>query len=76
MQPTPHSSNVDSVGYDPATQDLYVKFKAQERTDEPYVYRAVPPEVHAAMMKASSVGSYLHNHVKDVYRGEKLPKTK
>lgn len=66
------SSNVESVGYDQPTQTMYVKFRAEP---QPYVYEAVPSEVHAAMLKSSSIGSYIHTHVKSAYKGHKLPRT-
>lgn len=54
------SSNVESVGYDPESQELEVKFK----NGGTYVYDRVPPEKHVALMQASSVGSHLHQHIK------------
>lgn len=62
------SSNVRSVGYDPASQVLEVEF----HDGSVYQYRGVPSTVHAGLMAAPSKGKYLHEHIKDRYRYEKL----
>lgn len=56
------SSNVRSIGYDPATQELHVEFHSTPGTV--YVYSGVPPEKHAALMAAESKGSALHTTIK------------
>jgi hypothetical protein len=62
------SSNVDSVGYDAQTQTLEVAFKSGDI----YQYSGVPTNVYEAIMSASSVGSYLHQHVYPHYPATKL----
>lgn len=57
------SSNVQSIGYDPATKELEVTFK----NGATYVYEDVPAGVHTALLLAPSVGSHLHQHVKPTY---------
>ena len=49
------SSNVDSVGYDAATQTLAVKFKS----GGVYHYAGVPADIHTNLHKAESVGKYI-----------------
>lgn len=57
------SSNLRSVGYDPATQTLEIEFNS----DAVYRYDGVPPAVHAGLMGASSHGSYFNQHIKGRY---------
>lgn len=58
------STNVRSVGYDPATRILEVDF----RRGTIYRYRGVP-EIHyrALISGRGSVGGYLNTHVKRRY---------
>lgn len=60
------SSNVKAVGYDGA--NLFVGFKINTL----YVYFDVPKKVYDGLMQASSKGSFLHQHVMNRYRYEKL----
>lgn len=56
MQMTPvTSSNVKAVGYDPAGRTMRVQFNSGT-----YDYADVPPEKHAALMEAESVGKHLN----------------
>lgn len=54
------SSNVKSIGFDGATHTLEVEFHAGGI----YQYLAVPPEVHARLMAASSKGGFIHRNIK------------
>lgn len=58
-----NSSNLLSVGYDPATSTLEIEF----RSGGVYQYFNVPVPVHDALMSASSHGRYFHRHIKGVY---------
>lgn len=58
------SSNIASIGYDGATHTLEVEFVNRSV----YQYYNVPQSVYEGLMNASSHGSYLASHVKDVYR--------
>jgi hypothetical protein len=61
MRHTPvESSNLRSVGYDPATETLEVTFK-QSGT---YSYSNVPESVYKSLMSASSHGEYFDRHIK------------
>jgi hypothetical protein len=64
------SSNIMSVGYDPATRTLEVAYSTGV-----YQYAEVPPEVHLGLMGAGSKGRYLHTQVKPRYGATKVPDT-
>ena len=57
------SSTLASVGYDPDTHVLEVQF----RHGGIYRYADVPADVHAALMAADSLGSYLSRVIKPNY---------
>jgi hypothetical protein len=57
------SSNLRSVGYDPASRTLEIEFNS----DAIYQYDGVPADVHGGLMHASSHGSYFHQNIKDRY---------
>lgn len=57
------SSNVRSIGYDATSSTLEVEFNS----GGVYQYSGVPEAVYAALMRASSKGSYLNGHIKDRY---------
>lgn len=59
------SSNITSVAYDPAAQELEVQFKNGGR----YRYAGVPATAHAALMAADSVGAHFHQHIKSAFKG-------
>jgi hypothetical protein len=48
------SSNVQAVGYDPASRVMHVQFKGGGT----YAHRGVTPAEHAAFMAAPSLGSH------------------
>jgi hypothetical protein len=54
------SSNIESVGYEPETHNLAVKFKGGAT----YHYSDVPAETHKELMRAPSIGGHLAVHVK------------
>lgn len=62
MKPV-YSSQVNAIGYDSSTGDLYVTFK----NDRTAVYSDVPADIAGQVMDAGSVGITLNNMVKDVY---------
>ena len=61
--PTPGSSNVSAVAYDPDAMLLHVRFNSGHQ----YTYQNVPADVHEGLLNADSVGSYLHENVKNQY---------
>lgn len=62
------SSNIDEIGYDATTSTLYIKFK----NNRLYSYDNVPESVYDNLKSASSVGSYFHQNIRDVYVTHKL----
>jgi len=62
------SSNVESIGYDEATQCLRVKFL----NGSLYEYRNVPIMEFEALRCAPSVGSYLNAGIKKSYPCERI----
>lgn len=69
MNRTPvSSSNVASVGYDPNTLTLEVEFK----DGSVYQYFDVPETVYQELMRASSVGQFMHANIKNNYRYTKV----
>lgn len=68
MDRTPvRSSNIRSIGYDPASATLEVEF-----TSGVYQYLSVPREVYDRFMTASSKGQFCGQHIKDKYRTVKV----
>lgn len=68
MQRTPvKSSNVKSVGHDPATGTLEVEFN----NGGLYHYEGVSADKHAELMKADSIGSHLASHIKPHHAARK-----
>lgn len=61
------SSNLASVGFDPATNILAVKFNG---SDQVHHYHEVHPDVVAAMDEAPSVGSFFAKNIRDKYHHE------
>ena len=57
------SSNVHSIGYDPETMEMQVRFN----NGGTYIYYDVPEDVYKMTKGAKSVGGYLHDNVKDYY---------
>ena len=55
------SSNLQSVGYDSASQTLEVEF----RNGSIYQYSNVPETIHEALMSASSKGSFLNSQIRN-----------
>jgi hypothetical protein len=60
------SSQIHSVGYDPATETLAVRFK-DSKTGVPtslYHYASVTPANFEALKGAGSIGTHLYKHIK------------
>ncbi|WAH58490.1 KTSC domain-containing protein [Pseudomonas silvicola] len=58
------SSNVESVGYEGDSETLEVEFK----NGALYQYFDVPQSIFEGLISADSVGGYLAENVKGVYR--------
>jgi len=55
------STNLASVGYEPATSTLEVEFVKGSI----YQYFGVPSDVHEGLMAAGSKGSFFHHNIKN-----------
>lgn len=62
------SSNVESIGYDEATQTLYIRFL----NGSLYMYKGVPSFEFEGLRCASSIGAYLHRNIKNLYPYERI----
>ena len=62
------SSNIKSVGYDPALQLLEIEFQ----DGSVYQYNDVPRRVRDELMTAPSLGSYFHANIRGGYRYHKV----
>ena len=60
------SSNLVSVGYENKT--LEIEFKG----GGVYTYENVPEEVYKGLISATSIGSYFHKNIKNVYVFKKI----
>lgn len=58
------SSNVSAIGYDEDSQTLQVEFNSGAT----YQYFDVPQQIFEGMLDAGSVGQYLNQHVKGIFR--------
>lgn len=57
------SSNIAAVGYDEASQTLYIQF----RHGGIYAYSSVPKSVHSGLMATSSKGEYHRAYIKNSF---------
>ncbi len=62
------SSNVRSIGYDASQQALDVEFGS----GGVYRYAGVPPETHAKLMAAESVGRFVGSEIKGKFVATRL----
>lgn len=60
------SSNIKSIGYEPASKKLHVEFQS----GDVHEYANVPPAKHAALMKAKSIGKYFHREVRTMHKSK------
>jgi len=62
------SSNIASIGYDPASEVLEVEFT----NGAVYQYYEVPQVIYDGLMSAPSHGVFLNGNVKNHFRYERL----
>ncbi|MBU4257283.1 KTSC domain-containing protein [Patescibacteria group bacterium] len=62
------SSNIRSIGYDPASSILEVEFTS----GDVYQYFNVPKHLYQQFLHASSYGQFLNDYVKYNYRYQKV----
>ena len=58
------SSNIAEIGYDANSRTLEVLFN----NGSVYQYFDVPPQIHAALVQAGSIGEYLNANIKGKFR--------
>jgi hypothetical protein len=57
------SSSIRAIGYDAATQRLYVEFHTGDR----YEYDGVGARAHHDLVTAESIGAHFNHQVRNVY---------
>ncbi len=62
------SSNVSSIGYESDTLTLEVEFN----DGSIYQYFDVPEAVYQELIRANSIGKFMHAHIKNQYRYTKV----
>lgn len=62
------SSSVASVGYDPDTRTLELKYVSGDI----YHYFDVSPLVHTALLNATSIGAFVNKRIKPSYRYQQI----
>lgn len=62
------SSNLESVGYQPESKTLHVRFKGGGL----YRYEGVPAEAHSAFMAADSKGQHFNKNIMGKYTHSKV----
>lgn len=63
------SSNIEAIGYEQGSQELYVRFLKSGQT---YVYYGVEEWVYQELMRADSKGQYLNANIKGRYAEAKV----
>ncbi len=62
-----NSTSLESIGFDPATNQLEIQFRAGG------VYRyAVPRRIYRELMEASSLGAFFARRIRHAYPGWKV----
>jgi hypothetical protein len=62
------SSNIDSIGYDPAEEVLEVSFKS----GSVYQYHGVPATAYSNLIQSKSIGGHLHRNIIGVYPQKRI----
>ena len=68
------SSNIESVAFDPSTEELQVKFKPHKE-GEPgrvYSYAAVPYDKYREFLNAESVGKHFQTFIRANYECHRI----
>ena len=66
------SSQIHSVGHDPATKTLAVRFYAKGEPGPVYHYPEVTAEQHTAFLGAESIGKHFHANFRSL-KGVRQP---
>jgi len=70
IKESPESKNVESIAINQKTKELFVKFKGSKLSQ--YLYSNVDEEVLQDIMKAESVGSFIHARVMKKFDFKKI----
>jgi len=62
------SSNIAAIGYDEEIQTVHVQFL----NNTEYIYKGVPKHEFEGLLNAPSIGSYLHQNLKNFYPYERI----
>ena len=62
------SSNIESIGYDESSEQVFVRFL----NGGTYAYKGVPKHEFENLLYATSLGSYIHRNYKNVYPYERV----
>lgn len=62
------SSNIDSVGYEAESKTLHVIFQGGGH----YTYKKVDPKLFDQLMKAPSIGSFIHQNIKGRHETKRI----
>jgi hypothetical protein len=57
------STNLEAIGYDDATRELYIRFK----NGTTYIYPDVPRDTYDQLSRADSKGSYFNRNIRTVF---------
>lgn len=60
------SSNIHSIGYDPATLTMRVQFRGGKVRQ----YSGVPAESHQSFLHSESIGGHFAAHIRGRYNGQ------
>ncbi len=67
------SSNLESIGYDPAARELRIQFRDVDgNPGRTYSYEGVSPAKHAALMAAKSKGGHFAAHIRPFHPATRL----
>ena len=65
---TVDSEAIHSVGYDPATSTMRIRW----HSGGTYDYPGVSPAKHQALLQAGSIGRHFHKHIRPHHPGSKV----
>lgn len=65
------STQIHAIGYSPETKTLAIQFKSKTGPGSTYHYAGVPPEEHAALIGADSIGKQFGASIKGRYQFKK-----
>ncbi len=64
------SSNIQAIGFDPATKEMHVQFSSGHT----YSYHGISEDQHKALINSDSIGGHFGKHIRPKHVGKKLEK--